>query len=159
MWIEGLDEIDNKILSVIRNNARLSYKEIGEQAGISRVSVKTRMDAMQEKGIIRGFQTVIDAANVPDGIRFFLELECVPEAYEDVAEFLSGNRMVRQIYGLSGECRIQAVGYAKDTRSLADFANTLYRGQHGVRRMSCRTVLTTMMDRDRGVEYVRYKES
>ena len=52
MQIEGLDEIDNRILSVIRDNARLSYKDIGEQVGISRVSVKTRMDTMQEKGIM-----------------------------------------------------------------------------------------------------------
>ena len=50
MHIEGLDQLDNKILEIIKNNARLTYKEIGEQVGISRVSVKTRMDALQEKG-------------------------------------------------------------------------------------------------------------
>ena len=33
MHIEGLDELDNKILSVIKDNARLSYKYIGEQVG------------------------------------------------------------------------------------------------------------------------------
>ena len=54
MHIEGLDDLDNKILEIIKDNARLTYKEIGEQVGISRVSVKTRMDALQEKGIIKG---------------------------------------------------------------------------------------------------------
>ena len=54
MQIEGIDEIDNKILEIIKDNARLTYKEIGEKVGISRVSVKTRMDVLQEKGIIKG---------------------------------------------------------------------------------------------------------
>ena len=50
MHIEGIDEIDKKILDIIKDNARLTYSEIGELAGISRVSVKTRMKIMQEKG-------------------------------------------------------------------------------------------------------------
>ena len=159
MQIEGLDEIDNRILSVIRDNARLSYKDIGEQVGISRVSVKTRMDTMQEKGIIQGYQTVIDPTKVPDGTRFFLDLECSPEHYEDLVELLAENRMIRQIYGVSGECRIHAAGFTKDSRTLENFANAIYRGQCGVRRLSCRTVLSTMMDRDGGVDYVRYQKS
>ena len=159
MWIEGLDETDNKILSVIKDDARLSYKEIGDQVGISRVSVKTRMDAMQEKGIIKGFQTVIDPTKVPGGTRFFLELECTPKVYENRVELLLKNRMIRQVYSVSGECRIHASGFAKDSRSLENFANAIYRGQPGVRRLSCRTVLSTMLDRDGGVDYVRYQES
>ena len=158
MWIEGIDEIDNTILNIIRDNARLTYKEIGEQAGISRVSVKTRMDALQEKGIIKGFQTVIDPTNVPEGIRFFLDVECAPEHYEDVVEYLSKNKMVRQIYCVSGECRIHASGFANNVRNLEHFSNSIYRSQLGVRRIACHTVLSTMMDVDGGVEYVRYQE-
>lgn len=159
MQIEGIDELDNRILDVIKDNARLTYKEIGEHVGISRVSVKTRMEAMQEKGIIKGFKTVIDPTNVPEGTLFFLDIECVPEHYEDVAEYLSRNRMIRQIYSVSGECRIHAVGYANNTRNLEYFTNTIFRSQLGVHRIGCHTVLSTMMDIDGGVEYVRYKES
>ena len=159
MQIEGIDELDNKILDIIQDDARLTYKEIGEQVGISRVSVKTRMDAMQEKGIIKGFKTVIDPTSVPEGTRFFLDVECSPEHYEDVVEYLSDNKMVRQIYSVSGECRIHAVGYANNTRNLEYFSNSIFRSGLGVRRLSCHTVLSTLMDVDGGVEYVRYQES
>ena len=30
MYIEGLDALDNKILTVIENNARLTYSDIGK---------------------------------------------------------------------------------------------------------------------------------
>ena len=46
MHIEGLDELDNKILETIKDNARLSYSEIGERVGVSRVCVKNRMAAL-----------------------------------------------------------------------------------------------------------------
>lgn len=36
MFIDGLDEYDNKILAVLEKNARQSYSEIGEQVGLSR---------------------------------------------------------------------------------------------------------------------------
>ena len=158
MQIEGIDSIDNRILEVIKDNARLSYREIGEQVGISRVSVKTRMDAMREKGVIRGFQTVIDPTGVPEGTRFFLDVDCESESYEDVVHYLASNRMIRRIYGVSGNCRIHAEGFANNRRNLEVFANTVYRYQHGVRRLEFHTVLTTIMDIDGGVGYVRYQE-
>ena len=158
MRIEGIDELDNRILEIIKDNARLTYREIGELAGVSRVSVKTRMDAMKEKGIIRGFRTVIDPTSVPEGIRFFLSIETSPEHYEDVAEYLAGSRMIRRIYSVSGECRIHAEGFANNARNLEHFSNTIFRSRLGVRRIECRTVLSTLMDVDGGVEYVRYQE-
>ena len=47
LYIEGLDVLDNQILNVIKNNARMSYSDIGEKVGVSRVSVKKRMEAME----------------------------------------------------------------------------------------------------------------
>lgn len=158
MNIQGLDDIDNKILSIIRNDARLSYKEIGDRVGLSRVSVKNRMEAMEDAGVIRGYQTVIDTTRVPEGTRFFMNVEAYPDSYEDVLEYLAKNPMIRQMYSVSGECRIHAIGFASNTRELEQFANSLYRGKQNVRRLGCYTALSTIKDVDGGVEYVRYQE-
>lgn len=56
MYIEGLDKLDNKIIEVVKENARLTYSEIGEKVGVSRISVKKRMEALEEKGIIQGYK-------------------------------------------------------------------------------------------------------
>ena len=158
MQIEGIDQIDNRILEIIKENARLTYKQIGQMTGISRVSVKTRMENMQKKGIIKGYQTVIDPTRASDGIRFFLDIECVPEHYEEIVEFLASSKMIRQIYSVSGECRIHAAGFALNTKNLEYFANSIFRNARGVRRISCHNVLSTLMDVDGGVEYERYQK-
>lgn len=49
MHMEGLDQIDNKILEVIKENARLSYSEIGEQVGISKSKLHRKCTRIWEK--------------------------------------------------------------------------------------------------------------
>jgi DNA-binding Lrp family transcriptional regulator len=159
MQIEGIDELDNRILEVIRENARLTFSEIGEQVGISRVSVKKRMEAMEKTGIIQGYETRINPRNVPGGIQFFLDIEAVPECYEEVTEELAKCSMIRQIYSVSGECRIHAIGFASNSKNLEYFANNLFRKAKGVRRMGCHTVLSTIKDTDGGIVYDQNRRS
>lgn len=59
MHIEGLDELDNKIIEIIKVNARLTYSQIGVKAGVFRISVKKRMEALEKKGIIQGYKADI----------------------------------------------------------------------------------------------------
>ena len=158
MQIEGLDQLDNQILTAIRDNARMTYSEIGKQLSISRVSVKNRIQALEEKGIIKGYQTVIDPTALPEGIRFFLDLEVRPEDYENIVADLAASKIIRQIYTVSGDSRIHAAGFSPNARNLEVFANSLLRTGRGVRRISCRTVLATLMDIDGGVDYVRFEQ-
>ena len=63
MFLDGLDELDQKILQLLIQNARMSYSEIGQQVGISRVAVKMRVQALEKKGIIEEYTTVITPPN------------------------------------------------------------------------------------------------
>ena len=148
-----------QILEIIKDNARLTYSEIGEQVGISRVSVKKRMEMLEEKGVIQGYKTVIDSTKMPDGIKFILDIETTPDRYEDIVEGLSRSKYVRQIYNVAGDCAIHATGFASNSKNLQIFANTLYReAKKDIRRMSCKVVLSTIMDIDGGVDYERYQK-
>ena len=51
MFLEGLDELDQKILERLIKNARMSYSQIGQEIGISRVAVKMRVQALEKRGI------------------------------------------------------------------------------------------------------------
>lgn len=159
MYMDGLDEIDNRIVSILKENARMNLTEIGEQVGLSRVAVKKRMEAMEEKGVIRGYHAVIDASKAVEGTKFFLDVEVYPQDFEDFLKKLSKVKCVREIYTVSGDARIHAVGYASNQRELTGLVDSLYRTGGGVRRLSCHTVLSTIKDVDGGIEYVQYQES
>jgi len=156
--IETVDKLDNEILKAIRHDARLSYSEIGEKVGLSRVAVKNRMAAMQEKGIIKGFETVINATGDPNGIRFFMDIEVEPEKLDKVVGELAIWKMNRQIYACTGESRLHVIGYATNAESLAGFVKGVVRKMDGVRRVIWHILMAAYKDVDRGIDYVKPEE-
>ena len=74
MFLDGLDELDQKILQLLIQNARMSYSEIGQQVGISRVAVKMRVQALEKKGIIEEYTTVINPQKISGASPVILKL-------------------------------------------------------------------------------------
>ena len=55
MYLDGLDKLDQKIIRLLIENARISYSDIGEETGISRVAVKARIQALEKRGVIEEY--------------------------------------------------------------------------------------------------------
>ena len=159
MNIDGLDALDNKILDVLENNARATYSEIGEIVGLSRVAVKNRMEILEKNGIIQGYKTIVNPTKVPQGVQFVIDVEAIPELYKEVVHTLGTDRFLRQVYTTTGDCRLHAIGFAPNTKTLEAHVNHLFLRTKGIRKLSWHLLLTTIKDVDGGVEYVRYQES
>ena len=159
MYIEGLDVLDNMILNVIKNNARMSYSEIGEKVGVSRVSVKKRMEAMEQKGVIQGYKTIINSSKLPEGISFIIDIEAFPEEFQNVLDTLAEDTLLRQIYTTTGDSRIHAVGTAPNASTLESRVNYLFRNTKGIKKLGWHMLLSTIKDVDGGVGYEGNKGS
>ena len=159
MNVEGLDALDNKILDELKNNARATYSEIGEKVGLSRVAVKNRMEILEKNGIIQGYKTIVGPTRVPQGVQFIIDVEVEPERYKEVVHTLGTDSYLRQIYTTTGECRLHAIGFAPNPRTLEAHVNHLFLRTKGIRKLNWNLLLSTIKDVDGGVEYVRYQES
>ena len=51
MFLEGLDALDQQIVHLLIKNARMSYSDIGQQVGLSRVAVKMRVQALEKRAL------------------------------------------------------------------------------------------------------------
>ena len=63
-----MDDIDMIILHILRQNARTSFTEIGEQLGMSRTAVKKRVRKLENDGIILGYKAVIDQGLIEEDL-------------------------------------------------------------------------------------------
>ena len=158
MHIEGLDEIDNKILDIIANNSRLSYSEIGEKVGLSRVSVKNHMDILEEKGIIQGYVTLINPTSLPEGRRFFMDIVTEPDKFEEVVDNIAKYDIIRKVYAVTGESRFKAEGYASSNMKYEMFMKSVKRHMDGIKSCTVQDAQYTIKDVDGGVDYVRLDE-
>ncbi len=152
MNVNGLDETDKKILDIIKDDARLSYSDIGAKIGISRVAVKNHMDAMEKSGIIVGYKTVLDTSNVPASFRFLIDLEVIPEQFPIIVRKLNGSSLIREIYTVSGESKIHAVGMGTNKGLIDRFSTGIY-NMYGIKRFGFHMILDTLKDVDGGVDY------
>lgn len=157
--MEGLHETDAKILELLRKDARKTYSDIAKEVGISRVSVKTRMNAMINKGIIREFKVVTDeTAALENYVEFLLDVEINPDFYGEVVDDLAKEKMLYKLVAASGRCRVIAFGRTSNQRLLSGYVDRLYYRMRGIKAISVNAFLSTLKDDDKGVEYVLSEE-
>lgn len=153
MYIEGLDELDNKILTILEQNARLSYSDIGAQIGISRVSVKNRMEILEKKGIIQGYTAIINSTGLPEGRRFFVDVITVPEKFEEIVDNIAKYDIIRKVYAVTGESRFKAEGFASSNKKYEMFVKGVKQHLEGVKSITIQDVQYTIKDVDGGADY------
>ena len=146
MFIDGLDELDQKIVSLLIRNARMSYSEIGQQVGISRVAVKMRVQALEQKGIIEEYTTIINrrrsAARFPAILRLRQSRICWPE----VAEILKKNDTITQIYRVTGKSRLHVHAVASSNEEMEELICNTMDSLPGVAVCTCNTILSRIKD-------------
>jgi len=55
-----LDDIDRDIIRQLSADGRASLTDIGDFCGISRISVRKRIERMEDAGVIKGFTVIVD---------------------------------------------------------------------------------------------------
>ena len=146
MFLDGLDELDQKILQLLIQNARMSYSEIGQQVGISRVAVKMRVQALEKKGIIEEYTTVINPQKISGAVSCYFEIETAPDALAEVAELLRRNDTVTQIYRVTGKSKLHVhavAAYGEEMERL--ICGTIDR-LPGVQACSCNMIFSRIKD-------------
>ena len=103
MFLEGLDALDQKIVRLLIENARISYSDIGQEVGISRVAVKARIQALEQRGIIEEYTTIINPQKISGAVSCYFEIETLPDTLAEVTETLKENEAITQVYRVTGK--------------------------------------------------------
>lgn len=146
MFLDGLDELDQKIIRLLIKNARMSYSEIGQQVGISRVAVKMRVQAMEEKGIIEEYTTIINPQKISGAVSCYFEIETEPDELMNVAEILKENDTITQIYRVTGKSRLHVHAVASSNDEMEKLIYETIDQLPGVTECSCNMIFSRIKD-------------
>ena len=146
MFLDHLDQLDQKIVKLLIHNARMSYSEIGEMVGLSRVAVKARIKAMEDKGIIEEYTTIIKPQKISGAVSCYFELEVKPEALETVIQILNDHNTVTQIYRVTGQNKLHVHAVAAGQEEMEQFLKSTIDQLPGTIEVSCNMILSRIKD-------------
>lgn len=116
-----LDETDLRILEIITKNARIPFKDVATDCGISRAAVHQRVNRMTETGVITGSGYYIDPRKVDyrtcTYVGIFLEKGGL---FHEVAELLSEISEIVECHYTTGQYAIFIKVYARDNEHLKE---------------------------------------
>jgi DNA-binding Lrp family transcriptional regulator len=112
-----MDDLDRRILSILRRDARTPYTEIADRVGTSEGTIRNRVERMSEEGIIERFTVATRTGNIKAMIEISVAVDVNTAA---VSEEFAGWDEVDFVWQVSGEEDIVLVVDAADTRAVND---------------------------------------
>jgi DNA-binding Lrp family transcriptional regulator len=142
-----MDAIDRRIVTLLRENARRSFKDIGGHVHLSAPAVKRRVDRLERDGVIRGYTATIDPAAFGMHAEAFVDLFCdgrMPG--EAIKRAVEKEPAVISAHTVAGGASALLHVMAEDTRDL-ELALERIRKVEGVDRTVTEVVLSTLFER------------
>lgn len=146
MYLNGLDELDRKMLDLLTLNARYTYSELGERLGLSRVAIKNRMEALERQGVIEGYTVIVNPQKLGSAVSCYYEIETRPDAFEQVVRQLNDCPVVTQIYRVTGPCRLHVHAVAASQEELERLMTEVLDGLPGITRLDTQVILSRVKD-------------
>ncbi len=118
------DEIDQRLIALLRTDARLPIAKLATAAGVSRATASARIDKLRRDGVIAGF-TVVLTSNAETGVRAITMIEIEGKQEEAVTRRLLRMPEVRQLHATNGRWDVVAEIEASSIAALDDLLRAI----------------------------------
>lgn len=122
-----MDDLDHRLIAALRADARIPVSTLAELLGISRATVRARIDRLIADGVIQGFTLVLKPGTQPYSVRAIVMIEVEGRAADRVIDRLRGFPEVAALHTTNGRWDIIA---ETETETLDAFDQMLRRVRH-----------------------------
>ncbi|MCW4009867.1 MAG: Lrp/AsnC family transcriptional regulator [Candidatus Bathyarchaeota archaeon] len=102
-----MDDIDRKIIKILKNNGRAGYIDIGKQIGLSEGAVRKRVKTLSDAEVIRRFTVKVGVAEGAEAVALLSVNPSLPT--QEVTKRIQEIPNVDTIYEVAGEYDIVTV--------------------------------------------------
>ena len=97
-----MDDVDQKLISALRHDARASLSDLAIGLGVSRTTVRARIERLRASGDIVGFTVVLRGDTARDPVRGLMMLGIEGRGTDRIIRQLGGLSAVRAIHTTNG---------------------------------------------------------
>ncbi|MEK1929434.1 MAG: Lrp/AsnC family transcriptional regulator [Pararhizobium sp.] len=95
-----LDDIDRRLLDILSTNARISLKDLAQEAGLSSPSTADRLRRLEDRGVITGFTVGVNPAALGYALQAVVRVRPMPgmlhiveKLIQDTPEFVECDKV------------------------------------------------------------------
>ncbi|MEM2104048.1 MAG: Lrp/AsnC family transcriptional regulator [Candidatus Bathyarchaeia archaeon] len=143
--VEKLDDLDFKILNLLQEDSRLSYSKIANRLGVSVGTAYNRIKSLEEKGVLKGYTALVDAAKVGYSLTALILIQAEGKHLIDVENEIAKITNIVSVYDITGEFDIAIVARFKNREELNQFIKSLLGIPH-IKRTVTNVVLNTVKE-------------
>lgn len=97
-----MDEHDRRLITLLRHNGRRSVSDLAQEMGLTRATVRARIERLERSGSIIGYTVVLRADEVDLPVRGIMMIEIEGRAADRVIGALGGFPEVSEIHTTNG---------------------------------------------------------
>ena len=116
-----MDEVDDKILEKLNENARKSYREIARELNVSLTTVSNRIKKMEDEKIIERYIPLVNQEKLGYDLTAIINVKISHGKLLEVQERISLDKHVSGVYDITGDWDSLIIAHFKDRRDLNGF--------------------------------------
>jgi DNA-binding Lrp family transcriptional regulator len=140
----SLDQGDVRLLRALQAQGRLTNQELAERVGMSTSPCWRRVRRLEETGVIRGYQAVLDRRKIGLGVLAFVRVGIDRHSDAEARQFEEDVMKLEEVitcYSVAGDADFLLQVVARDLDAYAEFAMTVIRRLPGIKEMHTTFVL------------------
>jgi DNA-binding Lrp family transcriptional regulator len=141
-----LDEIDQQLLALLREDSRRQVSSLAEALGVSRATVYSRIARLEQERIITGYTVRVGAEHHRRMIRAHVMIKVLPKYMRETERMLADIPQLTTLHAISGEYDFMAQIEADDSEALNELIDEI--GMlDGIARTTSSIILATKVQR------------
>jgi DNA-binding Lrp family transcriptional regulator len=143
---QNLTDKDEELLALLRANAREPVASLARKLGVSRSTVQDRLQRLEDKGIIAGYEVRLAESIAKGGLQAFVTLEVEPRLIAEVGRAIAKLPEIEALYSVSGKIDLVAQVRAATAEALDRLLDRIAE-MRGVTNTESSVVLSTKVER------------
>ncbi len=136
-----LDNIDVKILEMLEEDGRESFTQMARKLKVAEATIRKRISALQEEGVIKKFTIKIDPSKLGLNTVAIIGVDIEPVKLLATAQKLCNLKEVKCVATSTGDHMVMIEIWTKDGRELANLISERIETIEGVKKICPALVL------------------
>lgn len=120
-----VDTVDRKIIDILKENARLSYAEIGKKIFLSPSSVRERIKKLEDSGVIKAYTLSLNQTLLGNNLEVLIMLKISSGKFNNALIEIDSYPEVKEAFRITGQHNIHMRVALRDQLHLQQFVDKL----------------------------------